>query len=54
MIRIAKTGLDPLRLAEPESLADGQEVVTIGNPLGFERSVVAGRVSGRGRSMASR
>jgi serine protease Do len=47
VIRIAKTGLDPLRLAEPESLADGQEVVTIGNPLGFERSVVTGRVSGQ-------
>ena len=47
VIRIATTGLDPLRLAEPESLADGQEVVTIGNPLGFERSVVAGRVSGQ-------
>ena len=47
VIRIAKTGLDPLRLAEPESLADGQEVVTIGNPLGFERSVETGRVSGQ-------
>lgn len=47
VIRIAKGGLDPLHLAEPESLADGQEVVTIGNPLGFERSVVTGRVSGQ-------
>lgn len=47
VIRIAENGLEPLQLAEPESLADGQEVVTIGNPLGFERSVVTGRVSGQ-------
>ena len=47
VIRIAAKGLDPLQLAEPESLADGQEVITIGNPHGFERSVVEGRVSGQ-------
>jgi serine protease Do len=47
VVRIAATGLQPLSLAEPASLADGQEVVTIGNPLGFERSVVTGRVSGQ-------
>lgn len=47
VIRIGATGLDPLQLAQPDSLADGQEVVTIGNPRGFERSVVTGRVSGQ-------
>jgi len=47
VIRIARTQLIPLELAKPASLADGQEVVTIGNPLGFERSVVTGRVSGQ-------
>lgn len=47
IIRIDAAGLTPLPLAEPDSLADGQEVVAVGNPHGFERSVVTGRVSGQ-------
>ena len=47
IIRIETAGLTPLPLAEPDSLADGQEVVAVGNPHGFERSVVTGRVSGQ-------
>ncbi len=47
IIRIEAAGLTPLPLAEPDSLADGQEVVAVGNPHGFERSVVTGRVSGQ-------
>jgi regulator of sirC expression with transglutaminase-like and TPR domain len=38
--------LVPLPLAPAGTLVDGQEVVAIGNPLGLERSVVTGRVSG--------
>lgn len=55
IVRIAKQGLSPLSLGAPETLLDGEEVVAVGNPHGLERSVVAGRVSGRreidGRSM---
>lgn len=47
IIRIEAAGLTPLPLAEPDGLADGQEVVAVGNPHGFERSVVTGRVSGQ-------
>jgi len=39
-------GIVPLPLAPAGTLVEGQEVVAIGNPLGLERSVVAGRVSG--------
>ena len=55
IVRIAKQGLTPLSLGAPETLLDGEEVVAVGNPHGLERSVVAGRVSGKreidGRSM---
>lgn len=55
IVRIARQGLSPLALGAPETLADGEEVVAVGNPHGLERSVVAGRVSGKreidGRSM---
>lgn len=55
VVRIARNGLVPLPLGDPSTLADGREVVAIGNPHGLERSVVAGRVSGRreidGRTM---
>ncbi len=49
VIRIPARGLIPLDLGDPATLADGQEVMAIGNPLGLERSVVAGHVSGRRR-----
>ena len=55
IVRIAKQGLAPLALGAPETLLDGEEVVAVGNPHGLDRSVVAGRVSGKreidGRSM---
>ena len=55
IVRIARGGLTPLPFGDPKTLADGQDVVAVGNPHGLERSVVAGHVSGRreidGRSM---
>lgn len=55
IVRIARQGLVPLALGDPATLADGREVVAMGNPHGLERSVVSGRVSGRreieGRTM---
>ena len=47
IVRIAAGGLTSLPLGDPQTLVDGQEVVALGNPHGLERSVVAGRVSGR-------
>jgi regulator of sirC expression with transglutaminase-like and TPR domain len=46
ILRIAAPGLTPLPLGIDAPLADGQEIVAIGNPHGLKRSVVAGRVSG--------
>ncbi|MFN7811431.1 MAG: S1C family serine protease, partial [Planctomycetia bacterium] len=46
VVRIAVKGPAPLPLAAADTLADGAEIVAIGNPHGLERSVVAGRVSG--------
>ncbi len=46
VVRIAAKGPAALPLAEAGTLADGAEIVAIGNPHGLERSVVAGRVSG--------
>ena len=47
IVRIDARDLVPLQLGDPATLADGSEVVAIGNPHGLERSIVAGRVSGR-------
>jgi serine protease Do len=49
IVRIDVRGLPVLPLGDPATLADGQEVVAVGNPHGLERSVVAGRVSSRRR-----
>ncbi len=49
VVRIAAAGLPPLMLGDPRTLSDGQEVIAVGNPLGLERSVVAGHVSSRRR-----
>jgi serine protease Do len=49
VVRIAADGLAALPIGDPARLADGQEVVAVGHPLGLERTVVAGRVSGRRR-----
>jgi S1-C subfamily serine protease len=41
--------LRPLRLGDSDTLQVGDEVVAIGNPLGFERTMTAGIVSALGR-----
>ena len=38
--------LEPLALGDSDSIKQGEEVVAIGNPRGFEHSVVSGVVSG--------
>lgn len=55
VLKINATDLPALPLGNSDELQEGQAVVAIGNPLGLERSVVSGILSGRrdidGRSM---
>jgi serine protease Do len=55
VLKIDAHDLPALPLGNSDELQDGQAVVAIGNPLGLERSVVAGVLSGRrevdGRNM---
>lgn len=46
-------GVQPLPLAEPDSVQVGQFVVAIGNPFGEQGSMSVGIVSGLGRSLRS-
>lgn len=46
-------GVQPLPLAEPDTLQVGQFVVAIGNPFGEQGSMSVGIVSGLGRSLRS-
>jgi S1-C subfamily serine protease len=47
-------GLTPLRLGRSGSVRVGDEVVAIGNPFGYERSMTAGIVSAIGRVLEAR
>lgn len=55
LLKIDATGLQSLSLGNSDELQEGQPVIAIGNPLGLERSVVSGILSGRreieGRTM---
>ncbi len=47
VLKIDAENLPALPLGDSDQLRDGESVVAIGNPLGLERSVVAGVLSGR-------
>jgi regulator of sirC expression with transglutaminase-like and TPR domain len=47
VLKIEKKGLEALPLGDSEALADGAEIVVIGNPQGLDHSVVDGVLSGR-------
>lgn len=47
-------GVTPLKLGDSESLDVGEWVVAIGSPFGFRRTVTAGIVSAKGRSLTPR
>lgn len=55
ILRIDAKGLPSLSLGDSDRLQEGQPIVAIGNPVGLERSVVNGVLSGRreidGRTM---
>jgi S1-C subfamily serine protease len=46
-------GVEPLELADPDSIQVGQLVIAIGNPFGEQGSMSLGIVSGLGRSLVS-
>lgn len=51
LIKIEATGLPKVTQGDPATLKVGEWVVAIGSPFGFDSSVTAGIVSGKGRSL---
>jgi S1-C subfamily serine protease len=54
VVKISATGLQALRLGSAHTLRQGQLVVAIGNPFGFQHTVTSGVVSATGRSLRAR
>jgi S1-C subfamily serine protease len=54
VVKISATGLASLRLGTTHTLRQGQLVVALGNPFGFQHTVTAGVVSATGRSLRAR
>lgn len=54
IIKAFGSGYSVARLGESEKLQIGQMVIAIGNPLGYQHSVSAGILSGKGRTMQTR
>ena len=50
-VRAPSRALDPLPLGNSDNVQVGDEVIAIGNPLGYDRSVTSGIVSAVGRSI---
>jgi len=55
VVKVKRTDLAPLPFVDSDTLTIGQDVVAIGNPLGFrlDNSVSAGILSGTGRALGS-
>lgn len=55
VVKVTTKGLKPLAFADSDALAVGQQVIAVGNPLGFRlgNSVSAGILSGMGRALGS-
>ena len=51
LVRTPSRALDPLPLGNSDDVQVGDEVIAIGNPLGYDRSVTSGIVSAVGRSI---
>ncbi|MBI1345258.1 trypsin-like serine protease [bacterium] len=47
LLRINAQDLPALELGDSDTLQEGESVIAVGNPLGLERSVVTGVISGR-------
>ena len=46
VLRLDRKGLPALSLGDSDALASGEKVIAVGNPMGLERSVVSGLISG--------
>ena len=51
VLKIDATGLPTLPLGKPDSTREGEWVLAIGSPFGFENSVTAGIISAKSRSL---
>ena len=51
LIKIEASGLPVVKLGDPNKLKVGEWVLAIGAPFGFDNTVTAGIVSGKGRSL---
>lgn len=51
LLKIEATGLPKVTQGDPNTLKVGEWVLAIGSPFGFDSSVTAGIVSGKGRSL---
>jgi S1-C subfamily serine protease len=53
ILKISAADFTPAHMGDSETLAIGQLVIAIGNPLGFQHTVTAGVVSALGRTLQS-
>lgn len=51
VLKVDKTGLDPLEFADTDDVNVGQTAIAIGNPFGLESSMTQGIISQKGRSI---
>ena len=51
LLKIETRGLPRVRIGDPPALEPGEWVAAVGSPFGFERSITAGIVSAKGRTL---
>ncbi len=51
VLKVSKSGLKPLELADSSNITVGQKAIAIGNPFGLRSSVTLGIISQKGRTL---